>query len=349
MVAACGSDPDPAAEPAPIGSSSGAGGSSGTSSGASSGAPVLPNECPPGSSAIATDGVGVSGIAADSDFVYWTNERSGTIAKVPRCGGATTVLASGPRGAARIAVDETTVYWTNPEEGTVSFVPKAGGATATLVTGQPRPGPIRVNADFVYWLNWSARVDSETIVRVAKTGGEAQTLTGNIDRSQIWQDLTLDASTVFFTNQGAPGNGAVGGIFTIPLAGGVVTKLAARVGSATAITLDNDNLYVATQSGTVYRVSLASNEPAPLAANINNAGSIAVDQDNVYWTNDFQGRSSLYSIPKNGGGTDEPELVVAGSGRVRGLVVMGKSLYWTFDGATETDAGPSSSVMRRSL
>jgi streptogramin lyase len=55
----------------------------------------------------------------DATGVYWTNQGSGTVVKMPRGGGALTTLASGQSGPSGIAVDSTSVFWTNYYSGTV--------------------------------------------------------------------------------------------------------------------------------------------------------------------------------------------------------------------------------------
>jgi hypothetical protein len=61
----------------------------------------------------------------DATWVYWTNQGSGTVVKVPRGGGTLTTLVSGQSGASGIAVDSTSVFWTNEYSGTVmSLSPK---------------------------------------------------------------------------------------------------------------------------------------------------------------------------------------------------------------------------------
>jgi hypothetical protein len=51
-------------------------------------------------------------LALDSTYLYWTDDGSGAVMKVPLAGGSPFTLAAGQDGAADIAVDSASVYWT---------------------------------------------------------------------------------------------------------------------------------------------------------------------------------------------------------------------------------------------
>jgi len=291
----------------------------------------------------------VSGLAADRESVYWTNVETGTVAKAPRCGGTPIPLVTGVRGPTRIALDDTHVFWTNPEAGTVSSVPKAGGASTTLATGQAMATALAVDATSVYWVNWVSPSLTTVLLKIAKTGGSPQILTQGTIVTRDWRDLAIDASTAYFADRGVPADRDEGGVNFIPLAGGTRGRLAARVGSATALALDGENLFVASQGGMVHRVSLLTNDAVPLATHIDTARAIAVDATHVYWTNEASGRSALYATPKDGTTVAEPERVVDVEGTIASVVTVGRSLYWTHDTKKPASVGATSAVMRRSL
>jgi len=59
------------------------------------------------------------GIAADEQFVYWTDFLAGTVNKVSVDGGEVTVLAANQQGPEPIAIDGTSVYWASGGDSTV--------------------------------------------------------------------------------------------------------------------------------------------------------------------------------------------------------------------------------------
>jgi sugar lactone lactonase YvrE len=59
------------------------------------------------------------GIAVDSANVYWTNNNSGTVMKIPVGGGTAVTVAANQSGPLGVAVDATSVFWTNYSGGTV--------------------------------------------------------------------------------------------------------------------------------------------------------------------------------------------------------------------------------------
>jgi len=61
----------------------------------------------------------VKGVAADEQFVYFTDYLAGTVNKVSVDGGEVTTLAANQQGPEPIAIDGTSVYWANGGDSTV--------------------------------------------------------------------------------------------------------------------------------------------------------------------------------------------------------------------------------------
>ena len=96
-----------------------------------------------------------TGIAVDASSVYWVEQNSGTLSKVPIAGGSVVVLASGHTNPMRVTVDSSYVYLTEagtgPGQGAVKRVPLAGGPTVPLASGLNNPMGIVTDTSAIYW------------------------------------------------------------------------------------------------------------------------------------------------------------------------------------------------------
>ena len=80
-------------------------------------------------------------VTAYGRYVYWVDQNSGTVNKVPVDGGTVTTLARGQNTPLALAVAAAHVYWIDAgpagtPNGTVNEVPVGGGPVTTLATGQ---------------------------------------------------------------------------------------------------------------------------------------------------------------------------------------------------------------------
>jgi hypothetical protein len=78
-----------------------------------------------GEAPLATDQKGVTAIAADEFYIYWTMS-NGFVRRVSLDGGEVETIAEGKAGSPRLALDATDVYFVQGD-GTISRVPKKGG------------------------------------------------------------------------------------------------------------------------------------------------------------------------------------------------------------------------------
>jgi len=100
----------------------------------------------------------ISGIAVDSQHVYWSNNAAdGGIFEVPLGGGSPTQLVGSQNQAGSIAIDTAHLYWVTSQNpgGIVAMAPLTGGTAVTLATGQTEANGIVVNASNVFWADFA--------------------------------------------------------------------------------------------------------------------------------------------------------------------------------------------------
>jgi hypothetical protein len=328
-----------------VASATGCSGSSSTTGGGSSSGGGTPTDsCPSGIAPVATDVGSPGGMAVDAHTVYWTSSLEGLVFSVPRCGGSVATLASIP-GAypGAIAIDSVSAYFTARNDNAVMKVPLGGGAPTTLASNQTSPINIATNGTNVYWLA-SGFSATGALLSVPVAGGTPTTLAVAPDSEAQLRGLTLDATYVYWTNEGDPGS-ANGAILRMPLGGGATTTIAAPAGDPAAITVDSTYAYVEYQDGRVLRVGLTDGTTLKYADNLNNAGWIALVGGTVYYTNDWLSMATLYSVPASGGA---PTTLTTLAGSFAGVVASEASVFWALAG-TGDDAATAGTITRLTL
>jgi sugar lactone lactonase YvrE len=198
---------------------------------------------------------GPNDIVVDKNNVYWVDQAAGTVNQqaLASPGGTTTVLASGRNQPRALAVDATYVYWVDygdTNTGSVNKVPIGGTNTqvVALATGENEPYDIVVDAEgaYVYWTTHADRLSGGSVRRVTTAGNVAPTVLANM--------------------QGAPD-----GIAIDPLPN------------------EEFVYWTAYDDGTVMKIPVAGGTPFQMATNQNNPTAIAVDTDNVYWASEGNG------------------------------------------------------------
>jgi len=266
-----------------------------------------------------------SGFAMDDAYLYWVDQGSQAVRRVPKLGGPLQTVATEPLDyAAFMAVDDADLYWTTGHQ--LWRAPKGGGGTPEMLAGDDATG-VALDADNVYW---SSDVRA-SIFQEAKSGGERITLaTGQVQPEAV----AVDGSFVYWVI-GMPSSEP--GVAKVPIGGGSITQLAA-VSWGAKVALDDAHVYwTQVQIGDefVARVSKdggAVETIAPAQA----PGGIAVDDTYLWWT-DF-GANTVSRTLKAGGATT---VVASNQLQARELVADAGCVYWT----TKSVSGVMGSVV----
>jgi hypothetical protein len=146
-----------------------------------------------------------AGIAIHGGYVYYTasayaQDHMGVVARIPVGGGTPQPLVTGRQEPTALAVDDTNVYWI--ETGSLMSLPLANpGGPPMLIASVSEPSWVLEDSGFLYLAGWSK------IVKIAIVGG-ASTVLWNVDTG-IPGQMTTDAAWLYFTVNGAGGNGRI--------------------------------------------------------------------------------------------------------------------------------------------
>ncbi len=216
-----------------------------------------------------------TGIAINSEFIYWANRETGYIgrAKLNGTGVEETWLHVEGEPIA-VAVDAAHIYWCNRAGGDIGRATIAGATIEkTWITGATSPAGVAVDASHVYWANSAA---AGTIGRAAIAGGsiEQNWITGASRPS----GLAVNAAHIYWANESGTGIGRA----TIAGAEASQSWLAVPAG-VTGLAITTEYIYWTTSYPTnaIGRATLAGAEPndAWLAAV---AEGLAVSSEYVY-------------------------------------------------------------------
>ncbi len=260
----------------------------------------------------------------DSTSVYWVQEASGAVMKVPINGGTPQTLAVGGGGVNFIAIDGTSVYFTNETSGQIMKAPLDGdgGQTVTLTqagTGAT-PAGVAVDGVAVYWANLNAG----TIDTVPLGGGIATPLASGLTLPIL---VTLDAQNVYVTC----GDGTIHAIPKTGGGGGAGSVIVSGQGEngISGLAIDATHVYWSSNAtdGGIFQAPLSGGSPTQLVGGQNQAGSIAVDTTNVYWATSQNPGGIVAMAPLSGGG---PVVTLAtGQTAANGVVVNAADVFWS--------------------
>jgi hypothetical protein len=246
-------------------------------------------------------------LALGGDTVAWLD--IGGVRSVPRTGGTVTQLQGSSVLGGFITAHDDRVYWTNDESAVASSA-VAGGDEMTLVTTH-EPIGIAVDDQNVYWSTFGSNVNNlGTVDKMPLAGGPTTVLASGL---ATVGPIAVDATNVYWTDM-------LGGVSSVPIAGGAVTTL------------------VPPQYAIPPNTILDDSPP-----------DIAVDATAVYWTSTPLDHSApTVNRLLLGGGpintiTDVTILATLAS-QPAGLTVDASRVYWVEDGAADPSQGLGSPI-----
>ncbi len=293
------------------------------------------------------------GIALDSKYVYWVNNKDGAVLRLARTAKPITkaeTLASGMSSPERLAVDASHVYFTSlfVDASKIVRVPLAGGPTEMFAIDERHPRDILLDATHVYWTN-----DRDLTIRrqgKAESPGSAATvfMVASGD-GQPW-GLSQFSDKLYVSTYAVGGN-----IYEhsktptfVPDAGPDDTKrvLAIAQDTALVVAVDANNVYwTVKNTGLVLQIPRTTpGSPTVLADKQAVPLGIAIDDTYVYWCNSATD-GQLRRI-KIGGDPAGSTLLADKQIGCAYVATDGNYVYWTNEGPGTTFFQGSVMAMR---
>jgi hypothetical protein len=217
----------------------------------------------------------------DTDDVYClvpnTTNLQTALVKLPLAGGATTTLASSLPPPSNIVMDATDVYVAS-QGGWIGVVSKTGGSMSTFVTsaGARIAGIDDAN---LYWASAGGVHGSPTATINATSKSSAQT-TQLASFDGYTRAFALDAANLYFTTYDP--STLVEALSKMSKTGGPITTLATGVRGGIVLAVDDRAAYTDIQGG-IFAVPLSGGVPTPTpAVTLIEVLSLAQDDAHLY-------------------------------------------------------------------
>lgn len=273
------------------------------------------------SAALATDQRGVSSMAVDGTYVYWTTQ-SGAVRRVSIDGGEVETLVDNLTNPDHVTVDGTHVYLS--VQAALGRVPKEGGALEVLSTVTSVTG-VQVDDHRVFWSEQTGEVKA-----VAK--GEATAEVIAADAGPLGS-LSREGNRLFWAVNPTSSTTDEGAVHAVDTDGGEVSEVARAAGLralATArsrmawVALDAEALAVDPTSNLLALTSAAigGGDERVLARDLSGVDSLVIDEAQVF----FSTLGGDVAVASFAGG--KPETFSSGLAGKTSLAVDATSVYW---------------------
>jgi hypothetical protein len=217
-----------------------------------------------------------SGIAVDSQSVYWDDNLGAQLMKVPIAGGMPTVVNAEYLQRDDLVIDSSQSNLYDVSVGGVAVEPAAGGTSTLFEMGGA--APLAIDAQNLYFI-----ANGNANIAKAQLPNGAVTMLATVASVIGPGGIAVDATSVYWSEPIA------GAIMKVDIAGGAATTLASglqKEGPGDVAT-DGTNVYWVT-GHSVRKVSVAGGNPQTLVSG-QGGNRIAVDATSVYWIDEFGG------------------------------------------------------------
>ncbi len=283
-------------------------------------------------------------IAADANYVYWTDNTAHELKKVPINGGVPSTLAKSEGDLCRLVVDSKYAYWVDAKIGKHELrkLSLNDGAITTLATGF-EISYFAVGAGTIVFTSCIGCVYSSTghvgynLINVPIEDGAPTVLYSAFSEEAYPTGVTINDTNVYWSHGRFPPNicqyygvspeSPLGGtILKLPLDGGTPTPLASAGRQPFGIFADDTNVYwadcIANDCLTISMMSvpIAGGTPKTLVASEVPPSGIAAEGGYIYWTRN----GTIMRVPR-GGGAQEALVTMQYLGA---FAVDATNLYW---------------------
>jgi hypothetical protein len=177
------------------------------------------------------------GVAADANYIFWSDTATNTVTRYKRSGAATaTTAVTMPGGVALVGA---TVYWQDDSMGRVMSSPEANWVPANVATAQTTPWAFGYDgAVNLYWVDYTS---AGAIWQTSATGPNQV-----IGNQAMPIRVAADATTIYWANWGT--NGSDGAVVSCDAPACTTTPktLASTLSQVESLAMDSKAVYYGT-------------------------------------------------------------------------------------------------------